>query len=256
MTGIYKTGTITLNSDSNIVTGTGTLFQTVAAAREGDLFTLDGEKFYEIYQVDTETQLRIRNLVTGAKYQGDPLVNASYAIVRNFSASTPAQISSDVVNIQQRWHQREREMTEWFASDYDYYQITDLKGDRVLVVTPAGLNNLVDGTRSVIDFGLTAAARTPLTDLNLFSAGTFYTQARRLENQPTEFGYGVKLVFTNRNDDLFYQKIIEVSSGRVRFRIARTVEEATRWRLMGGSSGDTALQSWNKSGVWNVNSDF
>ena len=42
MTGIYKTGTISLDNDSNIVIGDGTLFQTVANAREGDLFTLDG----------------------------------------------------------------------------------------------------------------------------------------------------------------------------------------------------------------------
>lgn len=252
MTGIYKTGTISLASNSNIVTGNGTLFQTVAAAREGDLFTLDGEKFYEIYQVDTETQLRIRNLVTGAKYQGEALVNANFAIVRNFSASTPAQISADVVNIQQRWHQREREMTEWFASDYDYHQITDLKGDRVLVVTPAGLTNLVDGTRSVIDYGLISSVSTPETDLDLFLGGVFHTQAQKLEHQPTDFGYGVKLVSTNISEYIFYQQIIEVSTGKVRFRVADSVENATVWRSLGGEGEMTSRQSWNTSGAWNV----
>ena len=145
MTGIYKTGTIALNNNSNIVTGTGTLFQTVANAREGDLFTLDGNTLYEIYQVDTETQLRIRNLVTGTKYQGESVSGVNYAIVRNFAASADAQIASDVVSLQQRWHEREREMTQWFASEANYHQITDIKGDKVLVITPTGLNNLVDG---------------------------------------------------------------------------------------------------------------
>ena len=99
MTGIYKTGTITLNSNSNIVTGNGTLFQTVANAREGDLFTLDGKELYEIYQVDTETQLRVRNVVTGVKYQGASVSGVNYAIIRNFAASTDAQIASDVVSL-------------------------------------------------------------------------------------------------------------------------------------------------------------
>ncbi|MBB68013.1 MAG: hypothetical protein CMP19_10835 [Rickettsiales bacterium] len=233
MTGIYKTGTIALNNNSNIVTGTGTLFQTVANAREGDLFTLDGNTLYEIYQVDTETQLRIRNLVTGTKYQGASVSGVNYAIVRNFAASTDAQIASDVVNLQQRWHEREREMTEWFASDANYHQITDIKGDKVLVITPAGLDSLVDGPVSIEDFGFLSAKESLSNDLDAFNSGVFFSREIALSGQPDDFGSGRKLVLTNSSDHAYYQQVIELSTGKSRFRVASSVSEAEEWRTMG-----------------------
>ena len=245
MTGIYKTGTITLNSNSNIVTGDGTLFQTVANAREGDLFTLDGESFYEIYQVDTETQLRIRNLVTGVKYQGSSVSDVNYAIVRNFAASADAQIASDVVNLQQRWHEREREMTEWFASDANYHQITDIRGDKVLVITPTGLNNLVDGPVNIEDFGFPSAKESQALDLNDFPAGIFYTRALSIAHQPPGFGSGIKLIITNKSDTLFYQKAIELDTSKVRYRIATTAANAEIWNTLGSEDGGSAQVTWN-----------
>jgi hypothetical protein len=246
MTGIYKTGTITLNSNSNIVTGDGTLFQTVANAREGDLFTLNGESFYEIYQVDTETQLRIRNLVTGVKYQGPSVTGVNYAIVRNFAASADAQIASDVVNLQQRWHQREREMTEWFASDANYHQITDIRGDKVLVITPTGLNNLVDGPVNIEDFGFPSAKESQALDLNDFPAGIFYTRPLSIAHQPPGFGSGIKLVITNKSETLFYQKIIELSTSKVRYRIATTATNAELWNTLGSEDGSGLTEvTWN-----------
>ena len=233
MTGIYKTGTISLDNDSNIVIGDGTLFQTVANAREGDLFTLDGNTLYEIYQVDTETQLRIRNLVTGVKYQGASVSGVNYAIVRNFAASTDAQIASDVVNLQQRWHEREREMTEWFASDANYHQITDIKGDKVLVITPAGLDSLVDGPVSIEDFGFLSAKESLSNDLDAFNSGVFFSREIALSGQPDDFGSGRKLVLTNSSDHAYYQQVIELSTGKSRFRVASSVSEAEEWRTMG-----------------------
>ena len=245
MTGIYKTGTITLNSNSNIVTGNGTLFQSVANARLGDLFSLDGKEFFEIYQVDTETQLRIRNLVTGAKYQGQSVAAVSYAIVRNFAASTDAQIASDVVSLQQRWHQREREMTEWFASDANYHQITDIRGDKVLVITPTGLNNLVDGPVNIEDFGFPSAKESQALDLNDFPAGIFYTRPLSIAHQPPGFGSGIKLVITNKSEAIFYQKIIELSTSKVRYRIATTAANAELWNTLGSEDGGSAQVTWN-----------
>ena len=245
MTGIYKTGTITLNSNSNIVTGNGTLFQSVANARLGDLFSLDGKEFFEIYQVDTETQLRIRNLVTGAKYQGQSVASVSYAIVRNFAASTDAQIASDVVSLQQRWHEREREMTEWFASDANYHQITDIRGDKVLVITPTGLNNLVDGPVNIEDFGFPVAKESQALDLNDFPAGIFYTRPLSIAHQPPGFGSGIKLVITNKSGAIFYQKIIELSTSKVRYRIATTAANAELWNTLGSEDGGSAQVTWN-----------
>lgn len=245
MTSIYKSGTITLDNNSNIVTGTGTLFQSVANALTGDLFTLDGSTFYEVYQVDTETQLRIRNVVTGVKYQGASVQDVNFAIIRNFTAGSNAQIASDVVVLQQRWHEREREMSEWFASDFNYHQITNIQGDKVLVITPTGLNGLVDGPVNIEDFGLTSAKESQALDLNLFPVGIFYSRPIYIAGQPSSFGSGIKLVMTNKSDDLFYQKVIELDTAQIRYRIATSAENAETWNTVGGESGGLTEVTWN-----------
>lgn len=245
MTSIYKSGTITLDNNSNIVTGTGTLFQSVANALPGDLFTLDGSTFYEVYQVDTETQLRIRNVVTGVKYQGASVQDVNFAIIRNFTAGSNAQIASDVVDLQQRWHEREREMSEWFASDFNYHQITNIQGDKVLVITPTGLNSLVDGPVNIEDFGLTSAIESQSLDLNLFPVGIFYSRPIYIAGQPSSFGSGIKLVMTNKSDDLFYQKVIELDTAQIRYRIATSAENAETWNAVGGESGGLTEVTWN-----------
>lgn len=244
-TSIYKSGTIALDNNSNIVTGTGTLFKSVANALPGDLFTLDGSTLYEVYQVDTETQLRIRNVVTGIKYQGPSVQDVNFAIIRNFTAGSNAQIASDVVDLQQRWHEREREMSEWFASDFNYYQITNIQGDKVLVITPTGLNNLVDGPVNIEDFGLTSAKESQALDLNQFPAGIFYSRPIFIAGQPSSFGSGIKLVMTNKSDDLFYQKVIELDTAQIRYRIATSAENAQAWNTVGGESGGLTEVTWN-----------
>ena len=49
MSSIYSSGSVAINNGSNIVSGTGTQFSSVAEARLGDLFTFDGLKFYEMF---------------------------------------------------------------------------------------------------------------------------------------------------------------------------------------------------------------
>jgi hypothetical protein len=150
MTNVYNTGTVSVPSNSNIVTGTDTYFQSVGNISEGDLFTLDGKEFYEIYQIDTDSQLRIKHRLSGATYAGDAVSDVSYSIIQSFATDSIAEIAKNVVLLQQNWHRREDEMTGWFNTENNYYQITNQQGERVLVVTPTGLTKLVDGT---IDIG-------------------------------------------------------------------------------------------------------
>ena len=150
MTNVYNTGTVSVPSNSNIVTGADTYFQSVGNISEGDLFTLDGKAFFEIYQIDTDNQLRIKGRLDGQPYAGDPVNDAEYSIIQNFAEAPIAQVAQNVVLLQQKWHQREDEMTGWFNSKNNYYQITNQHGEKVLVVTPTGLTKLVDGT---IDIG-------------------------------------------------------------------------------------------------------
>ena len=150
MTNVYNTGTVSVPSNSNIVTGIDTYFQSVGNISEGDLFTLDGKEFYEIYQIDTDSQLRIKHRLSGDTYAGDAVSDVSYSIIQSFATDSIAEIAKNVVLLQQNWHRREDEMTGWFNTNNNYYQITNQQGERVLVVTPTGLTKLVDGT---IDIG-------------------------------------------------------------------------------------------------------
>lgn len=150
MTNVYNTGTVSVPSNSNIVTGIDTYFQSVGNISEGDLFTLDGKAFFEIYQIDTDNQLRIKGRLDGQPYSGQPVSNAEYSIIQSFAEAPIAQVAQNVVLLQQKWHQREEEMTGWFSSENNFYQITNQHGEKVLVITPTGLTKLVDGT---IDIG-------------------------------------------------------------------------------------------------------
>lgn len=150
MTAIYKTGTVSVNNGSNIVTGNGTSFIDVANVQEGDLFTLDGQKFYEIYEVDTNTQIKIRNIVTGGAFAETNVSAGNFAIIRNFTSQTSAEIAAKVLAVQQKWQNREEEMTDWFYTSDNWATVTSINGDELTVMTPEGINNLL-GTAATED---------------------------------------------------------------------------------------------------------
>lgn len=143
MTAIYKTGTVSVNNGSNIVTGNGTSFIDVANVQEGDLFTVDGQKFYEAYEVDTNTQIKIRNIVTGGAFAETNVTAGNFAIIRNFTSQTSAEIAGKVLAVQQKWMNREEEMTDWFYTANDWATVTSINGDELNVMTPNGINNLL-----------------------------------------------------------------------------------------------------------------
>lgn len=140
---LYKTGTVSVNNGQNTVTGNGTSFIDVANVQLGDLFTVDGSKFYEIYQVDTNTQVRIRNIVTGGAFAETTVTDGDYAIVRNFTSQTSAEIAAKVLAVQQKWQNREEEMTDWFYTADNWADVTSINGDQLTVMTPNGINNLL-----------------------------------------------------------------------------------------------------------------
>ena len=147
---LYKTGTVSVNNGQNTVTGNGTSFIDVANVQLGDLFTVNGSKFYEIYQVDTNTQIRIRNIVTGGNFAETTVTNGDYAIVRNFTSQTSAEIAAKVLAVQQKWQNREEEMTDWFYTSDNWATVTSINGDELTVMTPEGINNLL-GTAATKD---------------------------------------------------------------------------------------------------------
>lgn len=90
----YTTGTVTATASSNTVVGTNTYWLT-AGLHPGDMITFDGgSSFHEIMTINSDTSITL-----GAKYTGSTITGRSYAIVRNFTASTSAEIAAEAADI-------------------------------------------------------------------------------------------------------------------------------------------------------------
>ena len=163
MSALYKSGTVTVTNGSNIVTGSGTSFISIAGIVPGALFTINGVNWYEVYEVNTNTQIKVRTIPAGQTFQQATASGQDYAIFQNFTSLSPTEIAARVVAIQQKWHIREEEMTDWFASTNDFEEITNINGDKITVMTPFGVNNLL-GSAATRDVGT--------ADGNVLEAGT------------------------------------------------------------------------------------
>ena len=229
MSSIYKTGTVDVTNGSYTVEGFNTRFASIADVQPGDLFTINGTKFYEIYLVESDTRLRIRGLIQGELYNDGDLFGANYAIVRNFSSDTDAAVAANVISLQQKWHRRENEMYGWFNAETEFATVTSIDGEQINIITPYGINALIGGPVNTDEFAFTIDGSSELTDLNAFLNGVYYTVEAVLENQPSDFGVGKKLVFTQGDVNGFYQKILELGTGRQMYRVGVDVESATQW---------------------------
>lgn len=84
----YRVGSVALTHNSKTVTGTGT-FWLAATLNAGDLFTVDASQFYEIDTITSNTSLTLKTAFTG-----DSTTESEYSIIRNFTASLPAQTAA------------------------------------------------------------------------------------------------------------------------------------------------------------------
>ncbi len=89
----YKDGTAGVVNGATAVTGTDT-YWSEAGIHPGDLLTFDdGNSFVEIAAVNSDTSITLAKPFTGGTK-----ANASYAIVRNFTAGTLPEVASQVVD--------------------------------------------------------------------------------------------------------------------------------------------------------------
>ena len=89
----YRVGSVALTKNSKIITGTGT-FWLAAGLNPGDLFTVDASQFYEVSTIDSNTQITLKTA-----YSGDSTTETEYSIVRNFTASLPAQVAAQTADL-------------------------------------------------------------------------------------------------------------------------------------------------------------
>ena len=90
----YRDGTVNVTKGSTAVTGTSTYWET-AGLKAGDMLTVnDGETFFEIASISSDTALTLKTAYTGTTATG-----SSYAIVRNFTSTMPADIAAQTAEL-------------------------------------------------------------------------------------------------------------------------------------------------------------
>jgi hypothetical protein len=140
MPNIYSTGLVSITSNTDIVTGTGTLFITAGALVPGGLITFDdGAVFYRVKAVDSNTQLTIEALITNGLYVGPTLVDQAYQIYRAFERTLSSAIAAQILdNVEYRLIDQINFSAWAFSADNDYTFLDSL-GNSQTILTPKGI---------------------------------------------------------------------------------------------------------------------
>jgi|LUMD01.1.fsa_nt_gb hypothetical protein len=246
MSALYKSGTVTVTNGSNIVTGSGTSFISIAGIVPGALFTINGVNWYEVYEVNTNTQIKVRTIPAGQTFQQATASGQDYAIFQNFTSLSPTEIAARVVAIQQKWHIREEEMTDWFASTNDFEEITNINGDKITVMTPFGVNNLL-GTAATRNVGTSSGN---VMEVGAFGLGSLDCPTISDLTQEVQSGlYKFRADYTGAPPDtasttLWYSVLVTQSlQDRVTF-IAQLVTGSAPRLFLGERVGQTGSIRW------------
>ena len=87
----YRAGTVTLTNNSSTVTGAATYWSTAANKPEtGDIFT-NNVGIYEVIDIASDGTLTLDR-----PYEGSTQSGASYAIIRNTSATTNTRLAAQI----------------------------------------------------------------------------------------------------------------------------------------------------------------
>lgn len=89
----YRNGSCTVQNSLTKITGVNTYWLN-ANIKPGDMFSLDGSKFYEIDAVVSNTELTLKT-----PYLGETTSNTAYMVIRNFTATLAAETAAKVTEI-------------------------------------------------------------------------------------------------------------------------------------------------------------
>ena len=87
--GTYSTGTVTVVNGSAAVTGSGTVWGDIV--NEGDLFTIDDDKFYYVAALNSDTSLTLDKPYAEASASG-----INYRVMLNTAAHFPSDVAAKV----------------------------------------------------------------------------------------------------------------------------------------------------------------
>jgi hypothetical protein len=133
----YRAGTVSITSGSKNVVGVDTYF--VLNASIGDIFTIDGNRVYEIETVTDNTHLALKTAFGETTVSG-----ANYGICRNFTGTTNATLAEKLTILLNSWQAREDEFANWLAGTANggtngdgKYPLTNAIGQTLQVNCPA-----------------------------------------------------------------------------------------------------------------------
>lgn len=110
----YRTGTVTVTNGSTAVVGVGTGWAFGSSIREGDLFTIDGSKFYEVATVSGATGMTLATPYAEATQAG-----IAYAVIRNFAVIPATEIIIRTLETTEIWKTFQDQMYEWQTLPYN-----------------------------------------------------------------------------------------------------------------------------------------
>lgn len=140
---MYRDGTVSIDNNSHVVTGTGTKWVSVAGAQAGWEITFDGITFYHVSDVISDTELHIESILEGAAYEGEALNGANYAL--RALPNSVGQLGNAVsrINDTVRTTQlREEAITGWAVATSATFSFTDYTGQQFEFITPHRVTEL------------------------------------------------------------------------------------------------------------------
>lgn len=138
----YTQGTVSISKNSHAVTGQNTAFKSIGLVQAGSLLTLDGDKFYLIHDVISDTELYIEQLMTRGPFSEATVTNVSYTIVKSFARQTNTGLAADFVAFQNQLLTQKFQFFSWMNAATGTYSITSPSGDTQEIITPKGIDTL------------------------------------------------------------------------------------------------------------------
>lgn len=129
----YRTGAVSVTNGSATVTGVDTLWST--QIKQGDVFTLNATNWYEVDVVNSNTSITLKSA-----YQGTTQSAQTYAIIRNFTNTTNADLAASLAALLTKWHNREDELVDWLTLT-GTVTLTKTDNTTVDVKTPTQIQN-------------------------------------------------------------------------------------------------------------------
>ncbi|WAK44638.1 tail-related protein [Alteromonas phage vB_AmeP_PT11-V19] len=142
MSDIYSEGTISIAAGSHNVIGVNTYFLTIGLIKAGSMLTVDGQKFYRVSEVISDTKLTIESLVGQNPYEETGVGGSSYTIVKSFARQTNAGLAADFVAFKQQQLQEKFHFYNWVYSLDSFYTIGEGE-EQTFILTPKGFQELL-----------------------------------------------------------------------------------------------------------------